>query len=251
MLGLQLYTVRQKMKDESSALFTLQEIKKMGYECVQLAGSIETIEFTARFAKKAGVPVIGILTDIVTCEECSEKLFEIARACEAIDIGISSGITTETEAYDIIKRANAFAKKANENGFSFSYHNHSNEFIKGESGKTLIQLLKEGFDPSFVSFMPDTYWIQHGGADIRDFLEKFGKQTKILHLKDMKRTPEGPTYAEIGEGNINFEGIIKTAKSVGIEHFFVEQDTCKGDPLESVRISLENLRKLLYSIEVI
>lgn len=244
MLGLQLYTVRNNMTDESSAVFTLTEIKKMGYECVQLAGSIDTLELAARAAKEVGIAVLGILVDMNRCEENGEKLFEIARFCGAKDIGISSSIKTDDEAYDIITRANAFAEKAKEIGVSFSYHNHSNEFIRGESGKTLIQLLKEGFDSSLVSFMPDTYWIQHGGADIRDFIEKLEGRVHIIHLKDMKRTPQGPTFAEIGMGNINFEGIIKTAQNIGIEHFVVEQDICDGDPLESVRISCEYLRKI-------
>ena len=245
MLGLQLYTVRQKITDASSALATLKAVKALGYECVQLAGSIETVELTAKAAKEAGVSVLGILVDMNMCETYDEKLFEIARYCGASDLGISSSIKTDTEAYDIISRANAFAKKAKENGLTFSYHNHSNEFIRVKSGKLLIELLKEGFDPALVSFMPDTYWIQHGGADVRAFLETLKGRTKILHLKDMKRAPDGPTFAEIGVGNINFEGIIKVAKNIGIEYFIVEQDKCDGDPIDSARTSCEYLRKLI------
>ena len=245
MLGLQLYTVRQKITDASSALATLKAVKALGYECVQLAGSIETVELTAKAAKEAGVSVLGILVDMNMCETYDEKLFEIARYCGASDLGISSSIKTDAEAYDIISRANAFAKKAKEKGFTFSYHNHSNEFIRGKSGKLLIELLKEGFDPTLVSFMPDTYWIQHGGADVRAFLETLKGRTKILHLKDMKRTPDGPTFAEIGVGNINFEGIIEVAKNIGIEYFIVEQDKCDVDPIDSARTSCEYLRKLI------
>lgn len=245
MLGLQLYTVRHKMNDECSAFETLRKIKKIGYECVQLAGSLGTIEFTARAAKKAEIAVLGFLVDMNMCENYGEKLFETARLCGAKDVGISSSIKTDAEAYDMIARVNAFAKKAKENGLTFSYHNHSNEFIRGESGKLLIELLKEGFDPSLVNFMPDTYWIQHGGAEVRAFLETLKGRTEILHLKDMKRTPDGPTFAEVGVGNINFEGIIKVAKDIGIQYFIVEQDQCDGDPVDSARISCEYLRKIL------
>lgn len=245
MLGLQLYTVRKNITDETSALNTLTAVKNMGYECVQLAGSIETVELTARAAQKVGISVVGLLVDMQMCETEGEKLFELARLCGAKDIGISSSIKNDTEAYNIISRANAFAKIAKENGFTFSYHNHSNEFIRGESGKTLMELLKEGFDPTLVRFMPDTYWLQHGGVDIRDFLEKTEGISKILHLKDMKRTQNGPTFAEIGVGNINFDGIIKIAENIGIEYFIVEQDICDGDPLDSARISCEYLKKLL------
>lgn len=245
MLGLQLYTVRQKTKDEESALAALTEIKNMGYECVQLAGSVETIELCAKAALKAGLAVIGILADMKTCEDYGEKLFELARLCGAGDIGISSFIKTEEEAYDIVKRANAFAKIANEKGFSFSYHNHSNEFMRAESGKLLMDILLEGFDSERIRLMPDTYWLQHGGVDVRAFLEKSAGRVEILHLKDMKRNPDATvTFAEIGRGNINFDGIIKTALNIGVKHFIVEQDKCDGDSIESAKISCEYLRKI-------
>ena len=146
MLGLQLYTIRNTITDKVSAENALAKIKDMGYECVQLAGDISTIELTASAAQKAGLSVLGILISMDMCEAEEEKLFELARLYGVKDIGISSQIKTEDQAYDIIKRANSFAKKTRKNGISFSYHNHSNEFIRGNSGKTLMQLLQEGLD---------------------------------------------------------------------------------------------------------
>lgn len=245
MLGLQLYTVRDKMKDEASAVCALNEIKNMGYECVQLAGNMETVEIATSACEKTGMRAVGILVGMNECESFGEELFACAKRCGATDIGISSGMKTEAEAFDIINRANAFAKKAKEQGFSFSYHNHSNEFIRGESGKTLMQLLLEGFECDLVKLMPDTYWLQHGGVDVRAFLEYVSGRVKILHLKDMKRTPEGPTFSEIGAGNMNFKGILSEAKKIGVEHFIVEQDKCACDSLDAAHISCEFLRKIL------
>jgi sugar phosphate isomerase/epimerase len=246
MLGIQLYTVRDKMFDRESARDTLIKIKEMGYECVQLASSIENMEFTAEICKDIGLPAVGLLCNIDMCEEDGEKLFEIANICGAKDIGISSGMKTEEDARDVITRANAFAKKAHDNGFTFSYHNHSNEFIRGKNGKTLMQFLLEEFDSQLVDFMPDTYWLQHGGTDVRDFIEKLGDRVKILHLKDMKRTVDGPTYAEIGVGNINFKGIADVAKNIGVEHFIVEQDKCDIDSLISAKISYDYLTTQIF-----
>ena len=247
MLGLQLYTVRHKMSDKDSIRDTLMKVKEMGYECVQLASSIENMEITAEVCKEIDLSAVGLLCNMDMCEQDGEKLFEIARICGAKDIGISSGIKTGEDAANLICRANAFAKKARDNGFSFSYHNHSNEFIRGESGKLLIELLIDGFDRELIDLMPDTYWIQHGGADVRAFLERLYGRVNILHLKDMKRTPEGPTYAEIGVGNINFKGIAAVAEKIGVAHYIVEQDKCDADPLVSARISYEYIRKNIFA----
>jgi sugar phosphate isomerase/epimerase len=235
------------MTDRENIYDTLTKLKEMGYECVQLASSVENMMMTAEVCREIDLAAVGLLCNIDMCEQDGDKLFEIARICGARDIGISSGMKTEKEAYDVIERANAFAKKAKENGFTFSYHNHSNEFIRGESGKTLMQLLVEGFDSKYVDFMPDTYWLQHGGADVRAFLESIGGRVRILHLKDMKRTVDGPTYAEIGSGNINFAGIVEVARNIGVEHYIVEQDKCDDDSLLSARISYDYITRNIFA----
>lgn len=246
MLGIQLYTIRDKMSDRESIRSALLKIKEIGYECVQLAGALDNMIIIAEECSKINLNVMGILTNIDLCEQNEDKLFEIAKTCNAKDIGISSSIFTDDDAYDLISRANAFAKKAKANGLSFSYHNHSNEFIRGNCGKTLMQLLIEGFDEKLVDFMPDTYWLQFGGIDVRAFIEKLSGRIKILHLKDMKRTAEGITYAEIGSGNINFNGIIEVSKKADIEYYIVEQDKCDVDSLLSAQTSYNYITKNLF-----
>ena len=69
---------------------------------------------------------------------------------------------------------------------------------------------------------------------------------KILHLKDMKRTAEGITYAEIGSGNINFNGIIEVSKKADIKYYIVEQDKCDVDSLLSAQTSYNYITKNLF-----
>ncbi len=241
MLGLQLYTVRGLAKTETDSERTLSELQKIGYQCVQLAGDIETVELTAAVCKKRKMPAVGILTDMEVCERYSERLFAAAELVGAADIGISSFTKNEAEAFDMIRRVNSFAKIALGRGFSFSYHNHSNEFIRTECGKTVMELYIEGFDKT-VCLMPDTYWLQHGGIDVRAFIAKHGKRTKILHLKDMKRVSDGQSFAELGEGNMNFDDILYEASLAGIKYYIVEQDISEN-PLKSAKISFEFMKK--------
>jgi sugar phosphate isomerase/epimerase len=75
-------------------------------------------------------------------------------------------------------------------------------------------------------------------------LESLKGRVRILHLKDMKRTADGPTFAEIGQGNLNWQGILDVANAIGVRHCIVEQDQCDGDPLDSIRMSYEYLKNL-------
>lgn len=242
MIGIQLYTVRKLITDPETSEKVIGSLKDMGYECVQLAGSMEMMKMAAEACKRLRMPVVGILVNMDVCENEKNELFELAKFCGAKDIGISSSVSNDEETDDLLRRANAFKNEAEKKGFSFSYHNHSLEFIRCESGKRVMDRIAEEF---CGDLMPDTYWIQHGGADVCGFIEKWGKRIKILHLKDMKRTLEGQTFAEIGCGNINIAGAIRSAKKYGVEYFVVEQDKCDGDPLDSARISIENLKKMI------
>lgn len=244
-IGVQLYTVREFVTTSEDTKRTFQIIKDIGYDSVQLFGPVSMSEDFAKIAKETGLESLGVLTSIGDCEANAEEWFALCGKYHIKDIGISALVAEYQDVDAYIKRVNAFAEKAAKAGFTFSYHNHSHEFIKRDSGDVpMVRFLKE-FDHETVKFMPDTYWIQHGGYDVRYFLEQTRDRVSILHLKDMIRTETGHTFAEIGQGNMYFEGIIETARACGIESFVVEQDVCQQNPIDSVKQSYENLKALL------
>ena len=244
-LGAQLYTVRSRLQSEQEIEQTLKEIKEIGYDSVQLFGSIELIENCAKYSLETGLEVVGVLVDMNFCEKYEKELFDICKRYNIADLGISSSSHEYQNPDKYIERVHSFVQKAKSEGLTFSYHNHGHEFIRLSDGRTAMSHFVEKFDPDLVDFMPDTYWLHDGGYDVRYFLEETKGRVKILHLKDLKRLAEGGhTYAEIGNGNLCFKEILKTAKNYGIERFVVEQDVCPAEPVESLRISYNNIQTL-------
>ena len=127
----------------------------------------------------------------------------------------------------------------------FSFHNHSIELVKIE-GKTWLEMLYERSDPSMLKPEIDVYWIQHGGGDPIEWIRKYPGRQPLLHLKDMiMTTTKEQHYAEIGQGNMNWKGILQAAEEVGVEYVFVEQDeTYDRDPFESLDISYRFLKEM-------
>lgn len=244
-IGVQLYTVRKSLTTNEEIKRTLQAIKEIGYESVQLFGSPDRLETCARISKETGLEIVGILTDLDTCEAHEQRLFKLCHEYHIADMGISSHFSECQDADTYIARVNAFAANAKRAGFSFSFHNHGHEFVKLADGETAMERFLKEFHAETVDFMPDTYWLHDGGYDVRRFLEQTKGRVKILHMKDMKRTEEGHTFAELGNGNLYFEGIINTALDCGITDFVVEQDRCDGDPLESLKQSYMFIKPLL------
>lgn len=243
MLGVQIYTLRDKLGSDTEIKETAVSLKKLGCDCVQLCHGDDSLEKLCRIFSETGITVIGTLSNINALEKNGE-LFDICKRYGLKDIGISSSVIAESEVDELIPRVNAFAKKAVENGFTFSYHNHANEFTRLPSGKTVMDRFLEEFSGD-VTFMPDTYWLQTGGVDVREWIAKNNARISMLHLKDMTVVDRKPTFAEIGRGNMSFPAIIAEARSHGIDTFIIEQDICHGDSLESVKISIDYLRRIL------
>jgi len=90
--------------------------------------------------------------------------------------------------------------------------------------------------------------VHHGGGDCVSWCRRLRGRLPFIHLKDYAITLERkPTYCEIGNGTLPFDRIIDEAERSGCRWFIVEQDTCPGDPFESLKISFEYLKAHLVS----
>ena len=244
-IGLQMYTLREKMTDEASTREAIRKVKATGYEVIQLAGNLTDMAAVGRIALEEGLPPVSFMASLDRYTADIEETFRICKELGVTDLGFSSGFTTPAEAEALIAGVNPFAAQAAAEGITFSYHNHSNELIRPDGKTPLLAMLLAGFSAD-VYFTPDTYWLQHGGADVRQWLSILGPRTRVLHVKDMMRTPNGPTYAEIGQGNLWWEEILPLAESMNIPYCVVEQDVCLRDPFESIQISYDYLYEKLH-----
>jgi sugar phosphate isomerase/epimerase len=112
----------------------------------------------------------------------------------------------------------------------------------------MLEIILEETDPSLVKAQPDTYWIQYGGGDPVEWCRRLKGRLPQLHMKDYRVAGEGsPTFAEIGNGNLNWAAIVGAAEDAGCEWYVVEQDRCDGDPFDSLRMSFEYIAGNLCS----
>ncbi len=251
-IGVQLYTIRQFMNSEEFIKTSFEKLKKLGYDEVQTAGCKVPYETFGRLAREAGLTIVGTHDNFTKMLEDTEASMADHKALGTNIMGIGGLWKNTAEEYmDFIKQANEVAQKIGPKGFKFSYHNHSHEFVHltraDGTVTTPMDMLADNLDAQYGSFVLDTYWVQHGGADIRHWIEKLKGRIDILHLKDMGRkervngNEQNCFITEIGNGNIYFEGVIETALKCGVKSFVVEQDTCPGDPFDSLKISSDYL----------
>ena len=240
--GLQIFSVRDHFTTVEDTKEAFIELKKMGYDYVQTAGTYDYItpEEFAKYAKDAGIEICGTHYNWDLIRNDVEGTIRYHEILGTTNVGIGG---MPMAARDDIEGLNAFIDEFNrmariyhERGFKLTYHNHSFEFKKLPDGKTLFDHLVEKLDPECTSFVLDTYWVQHGGADVRATIERLRGRIDILHLKDMEachryqladgKTLVAPAIIEIGAGNINFKDIIPLAEECGVKYFVVEDDRC-------------------------
>ena len=146
---------------------------------------------------------------------------------------------------------NKWGERARSMGMRFGFHNHNYEFRKfGQT--TGFDTLVARTDPKLVCFEMDCYWITQAGEDPVAILQRLGKRIRLLHLKDRK--PGFPPsqqlnsaaghFTEVGNGSIDWKEVLNAANKYSVEHLFVEQDESERPPIESLRISYNNLQAL-------
>lgn len=248
-LGVQLYTVRAFMETEEDVRTTFRKLKAIGYDFGQTAGCKISYEDYGRIAREEGFGIVGTHDSYALMIQDFDQALANHKALGTYFMGVGGrNYTTLEEWQQFFKEAGEIGAKLAEFGGKFTYHNHSHEFRKWENGKTTMDMLAEGMDPKTTSFVLDTYWVQHGGGDVRYWIEKLAGRIDILHLKDMKMTIKADgtrtqEYTEIGQGNLYWQGIMETAEKAGVRYYVVEQDTCPGDPFESLKISSDYIHK--------
>lgn len=255
-LGLQLYTIRNYMKDEASIDESFAKMAEVGYTEAQTAGCPIDPAVFGELAKKHGIDIVGTHCDWNDIVNNFDETVRIHRLWNTTNVGTGGMPLDVRKDYDklmqYIELFNRTAALYAKEGFKLTYHNHSFEFVKIHEGKTLMDLLVENLDPANTSFVLDTCWVAHGGGDVRHWLEKLAGRIDILHLKDIVPyyNDEGKlshTMTEIGAGNIWWDGVIETAERTGVKYYNVEQDSrfATGNPFDSIKQSFDYLSKYM------
>jgi sugar phosphate isomerase/epimerase len=250
-----MYTLRTKMTNEKEVGQTLKKVSDIGYKNIQ----ISVPPFMDVKTLKSMLDDDGLKADSVLAPvgEIKEKIKSITKEGAILETDIARTTSMPLEQSYTIDGFKEFCASMNkeaklicENGFrKCFYHFHAFEFIK--LGDTRgIDIMLEEFDPEYVIFQPDIFWLTCAGTEPSASLKMFDGIAEYMHVKDYVIAPRtgilesvSRAFAPVGTGNLNWDGIIKTAKDIGIHSYVVEQDAFVGgeEPFESVKKSFDYL----------
>lgn len=254
--GLNLYSIRNFLKTEEDFLATAHKLREMGYSYLQYSGGEFDPARLKRVSEASGLPVYltHVPMDRILNDTDALMADHEVFGCRNIGLGaMPADVLADAGTFKRkLEELNAAAAHMKQNGFAFFYHHHHFEFLKRD-GKTLFDYMVENAPD--INFTVDTYWLQFGGVDILETLDKLKGRIGCTHLKDYgikTECNEGkysfkPDFVPVGNGTLDFGAITAKMKACGAKYFFVEQDNAAKlpDPLWEVEQSIRYIKTQL------
>lgn len=251
-VGLQLYTLRDTItKDPKGVLqkvagFGYKELETFAYNDGQIFG-MPFAEF-GTFVKGLGMKVTSghYGLDMIKGDKW-EKAVTDAKSIGQEYVVCPYLNEPERKSIDDYKRICASLNKGGEvavkNGMKFGYHNHAFEFDTLD-GQIPYDVMLAELDPKYVSLEMDIFWVVNAGRDPLQYFQKYPGRFHQWHVKDMDKADKNRN-ADIGTGTIDWKAIFAKAKQSGMKHFYIEQETYPGEPIDSVGASIKYLKTIL------
>lgn len=252
-IGLQLYSLRNQFAKDVPG--TMAKIKSFGIKEIEIGDTygLSFPEFIKLIAQNQ-LQVVSYGTDFERLMNFPQSVADDARAYGAKFVVCywipHKGDTLTLE--DINKAAAVFNKAGKvlaQNGLLLCYHPHGYEFQPHEKG-TLFDYMVDTFDARYVYLQMDVFWVKQAGQDPVALLKRYANRWIMLHLKDRKPgTPDSKngrvdveTNVALGKGDVGIDAIMQTAKSIGIKHYFIEDESSRSE--QQIPESLRYLKSL-------
>lgn len=252
-IGLQLYSLRNQFSRDVPG--TMAKIKSFGIKEIEIGDTygLSFPEFIKLIAQNE-LQVISYGADFERLMNFPQSVADDARAYGAKFVVCywipHRGDTLTLE--DINKAAAVFNKAGKvlaQNGLLLCYHPHGYEFQPHEKG-TLFDYMVDTFDARYVYLQMDVFWIKQAGQDPVALLKRYANRWIMLHLKDRKPgTPDSKngrvdveTNVALGKGDVGIDAIMRTARAIGIKHYFIEDESSRSE--QQIPESLRYLKSL-------
>ncbi len=246
-VGLELYSVRDKLKDDLKG--TVTAVAKMGYQDVEFFSPY--FDWTPAYAKE----VRGLLDDLgIRCMSTHNGLnsfsgdgmkhaIELNQIIGAKFVVLASagdvkGLDGWKGVADTLTQASEQFKPV---GLRAGYHNHQTEF-KPLDGKRPIEVLAAN-TPKDVMLQLDVGTCMEVGSDPVAWIEANPGRINALHLKDW--SPDKGYMVLFGEGVVPWKKVFAAAESTGgVEFYLIEQEGSDYPSIETAQRCLASFKKI-------
>ena len=145
---------------------------------------------------------------------------------------------------DVMNKTGELFKK---NGLKLGYHNHEFEFDK-LGNETMFDVMLKNVDAKNLTIEMDMGWVVYANENPVEWFKKYPKRFELSHMKDGNKrgtTDKKHTSCIIGNGDVDFKGILANQKLAGLKMLIVEIEDYVVSPLADAKVCLDNFKKLV------
>lgn len=246
-IAAQMFTVRDFTQTPEDFKESIKRLKEIGYDAVQISG-IGKMDagYIQEVLRDNEMEVCATHTPPSRILEDLDQVIAEHKLWNCMGVGLGSmpgGVGSREKIIHFCNTYRPIAEKLNQEGLKFYYHNHASEFERYE-GENVFEIIESCTDSGSFKFLVDVFWLQVGGVNPVQFIEKHKNRIDLVHLKDLAIVEGKQMTAELGLGNMDIEGIVEKCEAIGVRWYAIEQDNCLRNPFESLSISLKYLQSL-------
>ena len=248
-VALKLYSIREEA--EKDFVKTMQEVKKIGYDGVELAGlyghspeevrdCLNEIGLIPISAHVAYQEFMGDMQGTVKCyATIGCRYLAIPYLLEEQRYG--------TEYFKkVMKNIPEIAMTCKKVGITLLYHNHDFEFTKMDDGVYVLDYMYQQISEDDLKTELDVCWIKVAGEEPTEYIKKYAGRCPIVHLKDYSKV-DTLEFRALGHGVQDIPAILEATLKAGAEWVVAEQDShSEHTPLEDAILSREYLKSLAW-----
>ena len=263
--GIQLYSVRDDMKKDP--LSTLKELAKIGYNYVEgygynnrkWQGAHDASQMKMWLAESGlTMPSAHFVLKSSDFDKAKGDFTDNFKRTvdDALAVGqkyfVSSSIVKEDmKDLDAFKNLCDVMNKTGElfhkNGLKLGYHNHEFEFDK-LGDESMFDVMLKNVEPKNLTIEMDMGWVVYANENPVEWFKKYPKRFELSHMKDGNKrgtSDKKHTSCIIGQGDVDFKGIMANKKLAGLKMLIVEIEDYVVSPLADAKVCLDNFKKLV------
>lgn len=261
-IALQVYSVRDAAEADFEG--TMQALKAMGYDGVELAGTYGmTATQCKKILDKVGLELVSAHVNIDLLEDDAVLDDYAATGIKFVAIPWLVGPKDAAELEAVIARIRKIGERVKAKGMQLLYHNHDFEFEKINDAYILDTYYAQ-IPAEYLQTELDTCWVNVGGENPAAYVRKYTGRAPIVHLKDFAGSKSENMYALIGTdsakeestgkfefrpvgyGRQDIPAILQAAEDAGAGWVVVEQDSpsMEKTPMECAKMSIAYLKGL-------
>lgn len=264
-LGIQLYTVRNDMKNDPAD--TLKKLAAIGYKYVEHAGYEDrkfygyTIPEFKKLLKdsnlkmESGHSFLGSKQWNNSSNDFTDEWKHTIKDAAAVGMkylispGVDESLCKNRDDFNhYIQMFNKTGELCKSAGIHFAFHNEGYEFNHSIDGTEIYDLILQNTDKNLVAQQIDIGNMYEPGGRAMNYLKKYPGRFLLMHVKDeMKKDHggNGNVYEStlLGKGVLPIKEIIDYARKTGTKYFIIEQEEYQDKtPMECARQDFEKMK---------